>query len=402
MRVLVVTGDLDITGEHPWLVDDLVRGLVDLGASVDVVRADPRRNRARASETAGLAYGLVDLAPPPWTFGPATRLLGGRGAALLRRAWTSGRLLLLGRDRRWAPGHYDGVVHFSIGTLNAGLPARLRRHGVARRSVFVLWDFFPVHQLEIGHMPPVPVLTGLLKQWERQALLASDAVAVMSPRNDAFMRSYFGIEPVSFVLPPWSTSGRERAAVAQRDRFTVVFGGQLTAGRDLGAVLEAARRTRAAGTQMDFLIVGDGPARAELERQVAADGLDQVTFTGRLPRADYRALASACHVGLSVTSADVSVPSFPSKIPEFLGLGLPVVAATEESTDAGEIVERLGAGLAARSGEVDSIVDALTRLAHEHAAGTLAERRRRAITVWQENFSVESATREVLFRLGQS
>lgn len=153
---------------------------------------------------------------------------------------------------------------------------------------------------------------------------------------------------------------------------------------------------------MDFLIVGDGPARAELERQVAADSLDHVTFTGRLPRADYRALASACHVGLSVTSADVSVPSFPSKIPEFLGLGLPVVAATEESTDAGEIVERLGAGLAARSGEVDSIVEALTRLAHEHATGTLAERRRRAITVWQENFSVESAAREVLSRLSQS
>ena len=176
MRVLVVTGDLDISGEHPWLVDDLVQGLVDLGADVDVVRADPRRHRARASETAGLAYGLVDLAPPRWTFGPATRLLGDRGAALLRRAWTSGRLLLFGRDRRWAPGRYDGVIQFSIGTFNAGLPGAPAASVRGRPAVvvFVLWDFFPVHQLEIGHMPSVPVLTRLLKRWERQALLASD------------------------------------------------------------------------------------------------------------------------------------------------------------------------------------------------------------------------------------
>jgi glycosyltransferase involved in cell wall biosynthesis len=180
----------------------------------------------------------------------------------------------------------------------------------------------------------------------------------------------------------------------------VIFGGQLTAGRDLGAVLEVARRTRADGIDMDFVIVGDGPARAQLEEQVAADRLDHVTLTGRLPRAEYRALASECHVGLSVTSAEVSVPSFPSKIAEFLGLGLPVVAATEESTDAGDIVEGLGAGLSARSDDVDSIVVALVRLANEHADGKLAERRRRAVTAWEEEFSVESAAREILAWLG--
>lgn len=406
MRVLVITGDLDVTGTHPWLVDDLVAALVGLGADVEVVRADPRRQPATTDERTALSYTLVDLVPPGWMFSPRlARSLTPRGAALARRAWCSVRLLGAGRRGGRAlpsgPGTYDVVVQFSIGALNAGLPARLRRRGVARSSVFVMWDFFPVHQLEIGHLPRVPVVPEVLRRLERRAVSSADAVAVMSERNREFLEDYLDVRPHTFVVPPWSTSGDETGLPARRrERFTVVFGGQLTAGRDLDLLLDAAARMRDTGVLTDFVVVGDGPARAALEERARREGLDHVSFLGRLPREDYRRVAAGCHVGLSVTSAQVSVPSFPSKIPEFLGLGLPVVAATEDTTDAGEFVESRGVGLAARSADVASVVTALTTLAQEHAEGRLAERSDLARRVWREEFSVESAARRILEAAG--
>ena len=293
------------------------------------------------------------------------------------------------------------VVQFSIGALNAGLPARLRRRGIARSSVFVMWDFFPVHQLEIGRLPRVPVVPELLRRMERRAVAAADSVAVMSDRNRDFLESYLDLHPQTFVVPPWSTSGDDVEPPAhRRDTFTVVFGGQLAAGRDLDLLLDAAARMRTTDVPTDFVVVGDGPARPGLEERARREGLDHVTFLGRLPRDHYRRVAAGCHVGLSVTSAHVSVPSFPSKIPEFLGLGLPVVAATEDSTDAGQFVESRGVGVAARSADVGSVVAALTALGCEHADGRLAHRSDLARQVWRQEFSVDSAARRILDAVG--
>ena len=397
-RVIVTTGDFDVDGAHPWLINDLVETMCAQGAQVDVVVADPHRTRSAPTMTPNGAR-VLDLSPPRWWCAPlGRRVLGGRAAALLARM--SCVLSLSRYGRRWSRGsdRYDAVISFSIGLLNGGLPNRLRRQGIAKRSLFVLWDFFPVHQVEIGRLVDVPPVTRLLQHLERRSFRHADKIAVMSPRNEEFLRAYHCVRQPTVVVPPWSTSGAVTGAPERYEVFTVVFGGQIVAGRDLSVLIEAARllRERSSGPPIEIHIAGDGSGRASLEADIRRHDLRNVTLLGRLPRDTYRAHAGRCHVGVSITDFDVSVPSFPSKIPEFLGLGLPVVVACEPTTDAGQIVADLGVGLEVRSDDPYGVARAIETYALLHAAGDLPAYSQRARAAWASHFSADAAARLLL------
>jgi glycosyltransferase involved in cell wall biosynthesis len=135
-----------------------------------------------------------------------------------------------------------------------------------------------------------------------------------------------------------------------------------------------------------FVLVGDGPTRAEMERLADALGVRaHVVFTGRV----------ACGRGVIAGSDLVVVPSisegFGIVVLEALVLGTPVVA-----TRAGAIPEILGddeAGLLAAPGDPASLAGAILR-ALADPDGTRA-RVVRGRAVVRERFSVETMARGV-------
>jgi len=115
----------------------------------------------------------------------------------------------------------------------------------------------------------------------------------------------------------------------------IVYLGRLSPQKRVGLLLDAVRE---AGIQVPVTIVGDGPARSELERHARNLGLTNVRFLGALPDDA---------VPPRVAQADVA--AFPSRneglglaAAEALMLGVPVVA----TTDGGGVLDlvREGAG----------------------------------------------------------
>jgi glycosyltransferase involved in cell wall biosynthesis len=109
----------------------------------------------------------------------------------------------------------------------------------------------------------------------------------------------------------------------------VGIGGTLNAYEGVHVLVDAVALLRAQGTEVRLLVVGDGPARSDLEKQVGERGIaDVTTFTGVLPRtsviAAYRDLDVFClpRLDLPVTRL---VP--PLKPLEAMALGVPVVAS---------------------------------------------------------------------------
>jgi glycosyltransferase involved in cell wall biosynthesis len=82
------------------------------------------------------------------------------------------------------------------------------------------------------------------------------------------------------------------------ETFVVTFAGTIGMASDLGVVLDAARLLRSRGRDdIAFLLVGDGAQREELELRAGAEGLDNVVFTGLVPRDElpaYLASSDAC------------------------------------------------------------------------------------------------------------
>jgi glycosyltransferase involved in cell wall biosynthesis len=139
---------------------------------------------------------------------------------------------------------------------------------------------------------------------------------------------------------PWPGLGRPRA----------LFVGRLAAQKGVSLLVDAAARLATPGAQL--VLVGDGPQRSALERQVRRARLqDRVTFAGFVPR---RALSGV------LGHADVLV--LPSRYEELgsvllegMQAGLPIVASA-----VGGIPEALGdAGVLVPAGNVGALADAI-------------------------------------------
>ena len=147
---------------------------------------------------------------------------------------------------------------------------------------------------------------------------------------------------------------------------------------------------------MQIVIAGSGDSEAALRARVSDAALGNVSFTGNLPREEYRSLLAGCDVGIAVTVPGVSIPSFPSKIGEYCGAGLPVIACLEASTDAGTVIVEAGAGLSVAAGDPVALAAALSSVETEKRNGKLINRGQRARELYERSFSVEGAVRALV------
>ena len=80
---------------------------------------------------------------------------------------------------------------------------------------------------------------------------------------------------------------------------------------------------------MDLIVVGDGPARSDLERQAAALGLaDRVRFTGLQAREQVPALVAGFDIALQPRVVEYASPL---KIFEYMAAGRAIVAPDQEN-----------------------------------------------------------------------
>lgn len=390
-HVLVVAPIYSAGQADPWLLDDLVSELARQGARVDVVAHDPKTVRPAGFVRTDTPHVRV------WSAGPTKRRDSAIGKSF---SYLATAVRLHTSAFRFArQSNYDVCIFTSIGVTSFGFPRRLRRAGISSKLVFVLWDFFPIHQLEIGRLT-AQWLHAPLRALERLTIAASDTIAVMTPRNAEFLRAYHpGIQAETVVVPPWAPPlgpSAVPANIRKTDTFTVLFGGQLVPGRGIGTLLDAADQLLAAATPVRFVIAGWGSDAARLKDEASQRGLSNVQFIERLPRDRYLELAASVHAGIALTVPGVSIPSFPSKIVDYCRIGLPVICCIEETSDAGEILAESGAGISVPAGDAHALAAAVRQMMSEHSDGSLSERSKAALRFFAESLSVERAARTLL------
>lgn len=149
-----------------------------------------------------------------------------------------------------------------------------------------------------------------------------------------------------------------RAPRAPDAPFHVLSVGRLAPQKGQGVLLEAVALLRERGVDARLVLVGEGPERAALERQVAALGLHgHVTLTGAVGQdriADLYAEADA----FCLTSFAEGIPVV---LMEAMAMELPVVAP--RITGIPELVEDGVGGLLVAPGRPDLVADALAGLA---------------------------------------
>jgi glycosyltransferase involved in cell wall biosynthesis len=190
--------------------------------------------------------------------------------------------------------------------VNAPLAAERARFGdlglagIARRLEAYAWR----------SADRVLAVTGVLKRMIGRAGVPAERIEVIPN----------GIDPEEFAgsAPPHGSSGR----------VVLGFVGFVRDWHGLDRVIGAMASASDAGA-IDLVVVGDGPARAALERQAASLGLDdRVRFTGLQGREQIPRLVAGFDIALQPRVVDYASPL---KIFEYMAAGRAIVAPDQEN-----------------------------------------------------------------------
>lgn len=395
-RILMLVNQFSGLGEPADPPHQLADAFVAEGHAVQVV-VIPWQRAERGVVRYDEHERLRVLRVPPLD----VRMLGRIGSLPLRWIFSS-RVA-----RRHAEGFVgDGPIDLVYTTSPTLMMSFLIRWALRRfraRSYLYIVDFFPFHQRAIGLVPGGPLFR-LARRAENALIRMFDVIGCMSPRNIDYLRANYALRPEQRVVElPLSTGIEPARAVDRRairarhglpeDRVLAIFGGQITDGRGIEQIVEAARIARRAVPELHFVLAGKGRLTHLVEAYVAAGG-DNLWLIPILARDAYLDLAAACDIGLVVTVPIADIPTFPSKTLDYLQASLPVVAAVEADTDFRGFVDRHGFGIVVEAGDAGALVEALARLVHDpETRGRMTQAGRRTL---REVFDVRVAARLVL------
>jgi glycosyltransferase involved in cell wall biosynthesis len=213
------------------------------------------------------------------------------------------------------------------------------------------------------------------------------------------------------VIADWAdtsaiTPGPKRNAFSEEhglaDTFVVMHSGNIGLSQSLETVVEAAALLRDVPA-MQFVFVGEGVKKADLQARVVALELSNVRFLPFTPRERLR--ESFASADLFIISLERGLAGYivPSKLYGILAAGRPYVAAVEADCEVASLTRQLGCGRLAEPGDARSMADAIlafyrdpeaTRRAGERArtAGLSFDRRKQVAKYFELCASIAAPT----------
>jgi colanic acid biosynthesis glycosyl transferase WcaI len=232
------------------------------------------------------------------------------------------------------------------------------------RLVLNVADLWPDAAIQFGalrHRGAIRAARAL----ERFAYRHADLIAVPTPGLErVLVERGYAAERVIVVPHGVEIERFPPAPVVEPVPRRVVYCGTIGMGHSVGTLLEAARALEREENGYEFLIVGDGAERAELERRAESWGLRSVRFAGRLPRASLPELLASAQIAVA-TQRDLPflADALSTKVLEYMAASRPVVAAAAGWT--AEVIERAGAGIVCPPEDSAALADAIARIAVE-------------------------------------
>jgi glycosyltransferase involved in cell wall biosynthesis len=265
----------------------------------------------------------------------------------------------------------DVVIGSTVHPLAAWAGLRLaRRHRVP--FVFEIRDVWPDALIHLGQLRAGSRVARAMESLMRHLVRKADLILSPLP-GVADYAAKQGAPDTPFL---WVSNGAEGVADAteperhEGDEFVFMYLGSFGNAMAVEHLISAFERVAASrpDTAMRFRLVGDGPKKAEFERQAAASSVaDRIVFEPRIPRDEVigRAGEADCLLHSLHDHAVYEYGISPNKLFDYLLAARPVVFAANARNNP---IAEADAGIVVPAEDVDALAEAMLRVVDMPAA----------------------------------
>lgn len=288
---------------------------------------------------------------------------------------------------------FDIIYVFEVSPATVGIPAVAYKKKFDVPLLFNVQDLWP-ESVEVVLGIRNRLLVGVLNRIVDSIYAASDRI-LCSSKGFVTNIAARGVEKEKLVFWPQfcmepDLTGSAKPSVYKGGNFNIVFAGNIGDAQGLDLLIDAADQLK--DSNIRWFLIGDGRARARLEKRVQAHALqDRVFFIGKV---------SEGAANVYVHYADCAYLSFmdntlfnmviPAKLQTYLACGTPILAVA--SGESRKIVEEARCGYACGQ-NISDVVDTIRRMMTE--TDNLQVLSRNARRYYLEHFTVDTVVREL-------
>jgi len=244
-------------------------------------------------------------------------------------------------------------------------------------SYLLLKDIFPQNAVDMGLMKKNGLLHRYFRSVERELYKVSDHIGCMSPANVNYVLKHNPeidsqkVEVNPNTLFPIDLSAKTEEKSGLRKKYNLptkpillLYGGNLGKPQGIDFLIEALDANKNK-SEVFFLIIGAGTEYGKIENWIHVNKPKNVSLRSKIPKEEYDELIKSCDVGLIFLDKRFTIPNFPSRLLSYLECKMPVLAATDENTDMGQIIIDNGFGYWSKAGDIEGFNKQIDRLIEE-------------------------------------
>lgn len=238
-------------------------------------------------------------------------------------------------------------------------------------SYLLLKDIFPQNAVDLKMIKEGGFIHKFFLKKEKLMYEVSDRIGCMSEANvDYILKHNPEINLEKIEINPNSLEPIVNYSITQveindiRKKYNIptnvtvfVYGGNLGKPQGLDFLLKVIEDCK--NTRAFFLIVGGGTEYKKIETWFKDKGPNNALLLKNLPKTAYDQMLIGCDVGMIFLRPEFTIPNFPSRLLSYLEHKLPIISATDKTTDIGKIAEKNNFGISLENGDLARMLDSI-------------------------------------------
>lgn len=362
MRILIVSQYFWPEG---FRINEVAKTLLDKGVEVEVLTGKPnypqgeifsgyRAWGCQQQNHQGISINRIPLlARRKGAFRLALNYLSFVVSGLLLAPW-------LLRDKK-----FDVIFVYGTSPILQAIPAIFLGWLKGCLVVLNVQDLWPESLSATGYVENRTALN-LVEKVVRYIYRNSDLLLVQSRAFEGAVSALASGTPVVYYPNSVDASFAVRTTSVVPDvaglgnGFSVMFAGNIGAAQAVGVIVEAAALLREY-SDISFVVLGDGSARAGMLAEVKKRGLSNLHLPGRFPVETMPGFMQKASVLLvTLTDQPIFALTVPNKVQAYMAAGRPIIACL--NGEGARLVVEAGAGLATPAEDASALADTILRL----------------------------------------